>query len=204
MLKTLACLVGAMTAASALLGWIDPHTGARFQSRTSGLRAEAFRLQPDARSLWPEYRRSDSASSDTTLRLARSLVADDVMVREGQWRDVEILAGPVMTASAPLLAATANRDEYHFHIGLKGRPTRTSRWSRQEAFAGYPHTVRIQVARREEHQPTLPSQWHCVRALFAALDEAIAPAGMPLPVRLQAEWAQVYAADRTAVHFDER
>ncbi len=194
MLKTLACLVGAMTAASALLGWIDPYAGARFQSRTSGLRAAAFRLQPDARSLWPEYSRSHNPSSDTALSLARSLVADDVVVREGQWNDVEILAWPVMTTSAPLLAATANRNEYHFRIDLEGRPSRTSRWSRQEAFAGYPHTVRIQIACREGHQPMSPAQWHCLRALFAALDEAIAPAGMRLPVRLQAEWTQVYAS----------
>ena len=39
------------------------------------------------------------------------------------------------------------------------------------------------------------AQWDCVRALITALDEAIAPEGASLPVRLQEDWTHAYVVE---------
>ncbi len=163
----LVCLVGAMTGTSALLGWIDP---------SPAIRAEAPPLE-------------------TVLRQARSLVTADVVIREAQWRKIEILAGPASAGSAAYLTATAYHSTYHFHVDLEGRPTRASGWSYQHSFDEQPRAVRVQVACWKPHQPMSRAQWQSVRALIAELREAIATQGMDLPVCLEQEWAEVYGLE---------
>ena len=160
----LACLVGAMTLTSALLGWIDPSQPAAY-------------LPP---------------SFETLLSSARLLVGENVRVEPDRWSEAEILAGPVAGAAAPFLAATADKSSSHFLVDLDGRVVRTRRWSRQQAAGMRPGTIEIQIARRRTDQPMSRAQWYAVRALITALHEAVASQQPALPVRVQQAWAEVY------------
>ena len=156
-------MAGAMMGTSALLGWMDSSH------------------PPPVRAL----------SSEETLWLARSLVADDLAIRQQQWGSIEILAAPA-TSSASFLTARADRAEHHFCVDLDGLPSRTMRWSRQVACAAPPCAVKIEVARGDGGQSMSRAQWNSVRALIAALHDAVAAEGDLFPVRLQDEWAEVY------------
>lgn len=194
MFKTLVCLVGSMTGTAALLAWMDP---------SAPLTAEA-----------PPF--------EVLLGEARSLVTDDVVVLEDRWDDVEILAGPGRTASASFLTARADiggaprNSEHHFHVDLKGRASRTPRWSRQEGSTDGKRTVSIRVMPADPDQPMSRVQWNSVRALITALSKATGrrvalrrsdlddrqdqsrPAGLSTPaltVRLEEPWARVYGLE---------
>lgn len=159
MFRTLGCLVVAMTGSAAWLGWIDP-------SVPHVAEAPAF---------------------DVVLRYARSLVTDNVVIRNNRWHSVEIVAGPARAVRPAFLAATSSAAEHHFRVDLNGRASRTTRWSRQEASPGGTDRVRIQVARTKPGQPMSRAQWRCVQALITALSE-----GVVLSVHLGDEWAQTY------------
>ena len=168
MFKTLACLIVAMIATSALLGWIDPSLP----------------------------RQANAHSLEMTSRLSHALVTDGLVTHRQEWSRIEISAGPVGETSALFLTARPERQDYHFLVDLDGRPSRTPHWVRQEDPGGLrSQTVRIQVAREKNGRPMSRSQWHCVRALVSALREAVEAEGDSLPVRLQDEWAAVYGVD---------
>lgn len=153
-----------MTGTSALLAWMDP-----------SLPVPAGTLP-----------------YDEVLRLARSIVADDGLVRSDKWRNIEILASPVSGDPRAFLTAVAGRAECDFLVDLEGRPSRTTRWARQQFPTDRRHTVTIQVFRWQERELMTRAQWRCVRALSEALREAIGPQGSPLPILLGEEWARVY------------
>jgi len=164
MFRTLGCLAGAMTGTTALLAWMDPSPPIPMET----------------------------LPFDEVLRLAHSVVADDVVIRRDKWRNIEILAGPVSGDSPPFLTAVAGPAKYDFLVDFEGRPSRTARWTQRQLSADRRHTVTIQVARWQEHQLMTRAQWRCVRALTAALQEVIVPQGTPLPVYLHEEWARIY------------
>ena len=165
MLKTLVCLAVAMTGTSGLLGWIDP---------SPPLPADAL-------------------SSDEVIRLARAVATDGLTLREGRWDKIEIVPGPVSGVSAPFLTATASRTRAHFVIDLEGRPSRTAKWTRQEAAAKDPRAISIQVARWNDGQPMSRAQWRCIRALASALNDSTSRSDKLLPVLLEKRWAETYA-----------
>ena len=162
-LKTLASLAVAMTATSALLGWIDPS---------------------------PPLPTS-SLSSDELANLGESLVAGGITVRDGRWDKIEISAGHAKNASPSYLTATSRNDS-HFLIGLDGRPTRTPKWVRQEAAAQDTHAIRIEVARRDETRGMSRVQWEAVRGLVSSLHARLSDRHVDLPVLLQGAWATAY------------
>ena len=168
MFRTLLSLVVAMTATSALLGFIDP--------------SKPVDVEPP--------------SFASVLPVARELVAGNVDLRRDHWRGVEVLAGP--TASK-FLTATAAEPDLHFVIDVDGRLHRTAEWSRQDPRSLRPRPIRIQVARRGEHEPMSRSQWHGVRALVAAIHEAVAAEQSVVEVRFEAEWATIYGLEADAV-----
>ncbi len=178
--KTLACLVTAMTGTAAFLGWLDP---------TPPLT-------------------SDVLPYGEIIRLARSAVFDDVVIRHDQWQEVEIGAADSVASGMFLSAAAAvgpramERGDSHFYVGRDGRAVRARRWRDQRALhpapwapSVSPHTIRIQVSRLREGEPMSPSQWLCVRVLVAAISEGIAPDGQGLPVRLAKGWEKVYGVE---------
>ena len=165
MLKTLVCLAVAMTGTSGLLGWIDPSP-----------------LLP-----------ADALSSDEVISLARVVATDGLTLREGRWDKIEIVSDPVSGVSAPFLTATTSRSMCHFVIDLEGRPSRTPKWTRQEAAAKDPRAISIRVARRDEGQPMSRTQWQCVRALTSALSDSTSRSDKLLPVLLEKRWAETYA-----------
>ena len=165
MLKTLGCLAVAMTGTSGLLGWIDP---------SPPLPADAL-------------------SSNEVVSLARAVAADGLTLREGRWDKIEIVSDPVSGVSAPFLTATTRRSTCHFVIDLEGRPSRTAKWTRQEAAARDPRAISIRVARRAEDQPMSRTQWQCVRALASVLSEGTRAKENTLPVLLKEHWAETYA-----------
>ena len=165
MWKTLACLVGAMTGASVLLGWMDP------SRQLAGSQPSPGEIE----------------------RLARMVVGLDsgIDLQEGRWDDIEVVTPPGPIAGGSMLAAGKATTVYHFHIDRRGRPIRTQRWRAQAAVDGLPHTVRIQVTPPLGTRPASPAQCSCIRALVAALNEALAPGGPSLPVRLPQGWEPV-------------
>lgn len=141
-----------MTGTASLLAWIDPSA------------------TPPQRTL----------SQVELLALARSLVFDDVPLRPGQWRQVEIVEGSALYSAGVLLTAGANRSECHFYIDDDGRPSRSGRWNRQLAPSEAPHTVRIEIAHDETEPFPSPAQSNSVQALLAALGGAGALLEIPV------------------------
>lgn len=163
MLKTLACLAVAMTATSALLGWIDPS----------------------------EPLPADSLSSGELADLGQSLVVDGINLHEGRWNKIEIVAGHTSDTAAPYLTATSGSST-HFLVDLNGRPGRTPQWVRQAALNRDTHAVVIEVARRSDSSGMSRVQWQAVQSLVAALGTEVCRGGDCLPVVLQGAWAQAY------------
>jgi hypothetical protein len=164
--KTLACLVAAMTCTSAFLGWLDPS----------------------------RHLLSDALPEQEIVRLARSAVLDDVVIRGDQWREVEIAAS-AGTSARPMLSAVADRSDVHFFVGADGRAMRADRWRAQRGLAGAPRTVRVGVFCRVEGEPMTAGQWLCVRELLTALNEVVTPSGYDLPVRLGKGWEAAYGVE---------
>jgi hypothetical protein len=179
MFKTLGCLIAAMVATSALLGWIDPS-------------------QPQ---------QAKAISLEAANALARSVVNEGSVVHGQPWYAIEVTAGRATAAAGTVLTASSRGERCHFLVGLDGLPSRASRWPRQgggdvgtrqrqgadAARAGL--TVRIQVAQQKTGQPMSRAQWHAVCALVSALREKLEADGATLPVYLQEEWAAVYGVD---------
>jgi len=166
MIKTLACLAVAMTATSALLSWIDPS---------------------------PPLPRV-ALSTEELAGLGQSLVTDGVTVREGRWARIEISAGDAGELAGSYLAATSHSTT-HFLVDLDGRPTRTTRWVRQEDTAQDGHSIRIEVARHGSVDRMSRVQWLAVRGLVAAIHARIADGPSRLPVLLQGGWAAAYGLE---------
>ncbi len=151
MLRTLSCLAGAMTGTASLLAWIDPS------------------LPPSAQTL----------SQAEMFSLARSVVFDGVRVRPTQWRDVEVVEGPVVRSEGVLLTADVDRSECHFRIDDQGRFSRARLWDRQLPPSDAPHTIRIEIAQTNVRPFPSSAQESSVHALLVALDEASADAWQP-------------------------
>ena len=170
MWKTLGFLVAAMTGTSVLLGWMDPSP------------------RPV----------SDAPSPSEIERWARLVVGVEsgIDLQTGRWDDIEIVPAPGSPAGGSMLAAGHGSTSYHFHVDRRGRPTRAKRWREQAATDGLPHTVRIEVAPLAGAQPLSTVQCFCVRALVAALNDALASGGPSLPVRLPPAWEDVIDIER--------
>lgn len=170
MWKTLACLVVAMTGASVLLGWMDPSRGLA----------------------------SKQLSHSEIERLARLVVGVDrgIDLQGGRWDDIEVVAAPGPIATGSMLAAGKATTVSHFQVDRRGRPIRARSWREQDADAGSPHTVRIQVAPPAGARPLSPTQCFCIRELIAALNEALVPVDRSLPVRLPQSWEDAVDIER--------
>ena len=153
--KTLACLVGAMTGTTTLLGWIDPS-----------------HLVP------PEV----LAPGELVL-LARSVVGDPGRIDVDQWDEVEVSTGAGPTRMGRLLATRADPAHYHFYIDTAGRPVHTSRWQEQEAAWPGSKAVRIEVANRGAGLPWNAAQMRCVQVVVSVLNEALGAHETGIPVR---------------------
>lgn len=166
MLKTLVCLAVAMTGTAAFLHWLDP---------SSTLRAPTL------------------AAHDVAV-LVRSLVTDAVDIKPDQWKDVEVVAGPIGGNAGTPLTASPDSAGCHFYIDQAGRPSRARGWSRQMPPDDAPHTVRIQVARASGagEFPT-PLQWFTIRNLVEALDAALLQNGA-MRVYIQGDSADAAAS----------
>ncbi len=142
MLKTIAALVGSMTATSFLLGWMDP---------SNALTAP-------------------TPSVDELLPIARLLVADDVTIDPERWHGMEILTGH--RRGSTLLAAQTGHQRHHFHIDAAGLISRTTGWTRQQLVGPSASlvTVRIDPSTVDMHMSR--AQWNGVHALLLALEEA--------------------------------
>ena len=153
--KTLACLVGAMTGTTTLLGWIDPS-----------------HLVP------PE-----GLAPGELVLLARSVVGDPGRININQWEEVEVTTGSGPTGTGRLLAARSHPSHYHFHIDAAGRPVHTSRWQEQQSAWPGSKVVRIEVADRGAGLPWNAAQMRCVQVVVSVLDEILGDPETDLPVR---------------------
>jgi len=120
MWKTLACLVGAMTVTAALLTWIEP--------KGSSLR---------------------SFGSDVPVQSARSAIFENVSIKPGAWRTVEVFAIDPDADSSMLLAKNADSFS-HFCVHADGSVSRTSAWLKQRHIGASPRAIRIMVAPAQE------------------------------------------------------
>lgn len=153
--KTLACLVGAMTGTTTLLGWIDP---------SHPVPSEVL------------------APGDLVL-LARSVVGDPGRIDVDQWEEVEVTTATSPTKAGRLLAARSGPIPYHFHIDAAGRPVHTSRWQEQQAVWPGSKVVRIEVANRGAGLPWNEAQMRCVQVVVSVLNEVLGGSETGLPVR---------------------
>ncbi len=170
MVKTLAYLVVAMTGTSMLLGWLDPS------------------LPPSAGAL----------SNDVIIHLAREAVTQDVEILGDEWAEVRV-GLDARTLSSTLLAAPAGRADWHFLVGVDGRPSRAVTWQSQEQVPGSPHVVHIHVVEAIDGGLVSSAQWLCVRALIASLDRAAGQGGETLPVQFDDSIDRLYV-DHRLIH----
>ncbi len=169
-IKTLVCLVGAMTGTTTLLGWMNPSQSFPPEELTSG----------------------------DLIHVARSVVDDDVRIDAGLWEEVEVLTSIDPGAMGPFLAAHADRGDYHFYIDGNGRPVRTGRWRRQQPSPLRPNAIRIEVASRGDSLLLTSAQLRCLRAIVAVLSESLGYAGAELPVRWGQDGRKDHGLDRAA------
>lgn len=195
--NTMLCLVVAMTATSALLGWMDPST-------TSPA------LPP---------------SPSVFLPIARAAVERADGQTELQWSTIDVLAGPAQSVTdseggPTFLAARSSQrlveddteSDCHFRVDRNGVPFATRYWIEQRSLEQTPETIRIQIDRLENDERMTRAQWFCVRALALALseldhtepvmaspldleDSRLLTAHMPdvgVPLRLNENWGQIY------------
>lgn len=165
MFNTLVCLAGAMSATTALLGWMVPAAPA------------------------------SAPSLDTILRDARTAVGQGLADNDGRWNTVAILPEKSVGSRMSFLIASAEQADCHFHIDFEGRATPTSRWLRQGTVEGDANVVRVRVASRGQGQPMSRAQWQCLRALVDALQDATAHDDAPLLVRIDGSWAETYGME---------
>ncbi|MFQ5414352.1 MAG: hypothetical protein ACE5E6_07820 [Phycisphaerae bacterium] len=170
--RTLACLVGAMTAAAALLAWADP-TGAL-----------------------PE----PALSTEQIIALAEARVVDATRAGAAMWREIAITPGTALPGHGTKLVGAPARDDVHFSVDVDGRAECGLPWRRQQFVTGAAGAVRIEVVEPSAGGPMTSSQWLCVRTLIAALNRRVMPPGGSLPIRLHAAWARVYGLEEGAVH----
>ena len=142
MLKTLAVLVGSMTATSFLLGWMDPSS--------------------------PLV--SPTPSVDDLLPLARLLVADDVKIDPAQWQGMELLTG--RRRGSTLLAAQTANQGHHFHIDAAGMISRTTGWTRQQYVGSSTGVVIVRIVPSTTDKHMSRGQWNGIHALLLALEES--------------------------------
>lgn len=175
MFKTLGFLAVAMTAASALLGWIDPS------------------VEPPE----PEL------TAQQVLSRATALVENNVDIRSGQWLDIDILSGPPVQYSGRLLTASADTDQAHFYVDEMGHLFRGVMWKYQEASNEEPDSIRIRVSSLGEYQPMSAAQWTGLRALISSLNKSLSGTDSSVPVYLEESWGNIYGLDAgTAIHVD--
>lgn len=154
MIRTLACLGIAMTGTALLLGWLNP---------ARGLSAVAV-------------------TPDEAWSLAWSAVADEVAAPGGAWTAVDVVSDAA--TSAAMLAASADSGAWHFEVTREGRPCRGRLWDDQHYLDRFPGVVRIRLPRRWSESEPPTSQVIGLRALLGVLNDALAPSGSSLPVRM--------------------
>ncbi len=167
MVRTIVCLVAAMSATSALLGWMDP--------------SPAVPLRP--------------LTIETALHEARSIVAESPWIAGEPWERIEVLAGASSEAVPAFLTATASRDRHHFRVELDGRLSSTTNRHRCEPATDDACAVRVEIARPEERQVMSRAQWNSLRALITALYEAANRANPACPVTFDETWAKLYGLE---------
>lgn len=156
MVKVLALLVVAMTITAALLVWIEP-------SSTS------------AQDIVPLL----------AAQQAERVVAFDVGVPEGRWRQIEVAMFPNASAVRfSTLTAIMPRDRFHFVVGANGFIRATTFWLGQEGIGEPSDIVRVGVA-CEPNSPVSFVQKLALEALLNELERQCSPPGVRLSVLVQ-------------------
>lgn len=147
MLRTLACLAGAMTSTTVFLHWLDPSLASPMKT----------------------------LHENEIKALSRSLVTDSIEIRRELWRQVAVVPDSVRGGDGIFLAASPDISLCHFYVDDSGLPSRARGWARQITSPDSPNTIRIQVARvRDASEFPADSQWLAIRGLVSALDAALA------------------------------
>ncbi len=157
MFKTLLALAVAMTATTALLGWVDP---------------SVTLLEP-------------VATVEGVLPTARELVGRRVGANPGRWQRIEVALSARPAPSSRMLTANLDRNDHHFSVDERGRLSSTHRWREQTRIGDRSDTIRIRVSSMNEGAELSEAQLNALRALVLALDEAVSPPENHLSVTLQ-------------------
>lgn len=154
MFKTLAALAVAMTATTALLGWVDPSVPL------------------------PDF----VATVEDVLPVARDLVADGLGLRSAGWRTIEVASIGENAPADRMLAAAPHRRDHHFAVDRRGRVSNTRAWREQAQLIDTPNTIRIRLMLVNDGAEPTPAQLSALRALVLALDEAVGSTDIRLAV----------------------
>ncbi len=119
---------------------------------------------------------------DEAWSLAWSAVADEVAAPGGPWTAVDVVSDAA--SSAALLVAAADDGQWHFEVTREGRPCRGRLWGDQHYLDRFPGIVRIRLPQRWSESEPPTSQVIGLRALLGVLNDALAPSGSSLPVRM--------------------
>ncbi len=122
---------------------------------------------------------------DDIVRLARGEVAENVVILDEKWLEVEVAAAPDGIFGSAMLAATSHSSDWHFSVDRNGIPTRGDAWSNQRVAAQSPGSVRILVMELEDGGTMSKAQWFCIQALVTAINDALGLEEVSLPISLQ-------------------
>lgn len=148
----------AMTGTAAVLAWMDPSI--------PSLEAE---LSPVELARW-----------------ADTVVAEEVELIGGLWREIEVVAEDAPAARG-MLAAGSTDPAAHFHVDSLGRLTRTAVWEEQTPAVGDNYSIRILVSLPRETRRLSARQWSGVQALLRSLDSTGVLPTYPAIVRVAAD-----------------
>jgi len=154
MFRTLVSLVVAMTATTALLGWIDP-------------------------SAVPS---PSTPTVEDVLPIARSLVADGLRYRHAEWRSVQVRISTPTMRSERWLAASPDGGDHHFAVDDQGRSSNTALWLAQAPVEALSATIVVHLIPHRDHLEPTDAQVNAARALVLALNELAGPPDVPLVV----------------------
>jgi hypothetical protein len=172
-LKTLTCLVGAMTGTATLLAWMDP----------------SLPFTPDP------------VDFDDLQAAVDELVFEGTDLGPASWDAVEIVTDLDGPARSAMLAGRPDGPTWHFYIDGRGRLSRSEHWYRQWPVPEAPERVRIAVAGSGPGAPMAEPQGRCLQVLVAALNHALSRGdGRALSIEVDENWAAAYGlAPRTSL-----
>jgi hypothetical protein len=178
MIKMLACLVGSMCGAAALLAWIEPGAGRAF-------------LDPAQ-----------------MAEFVHQVVASDDASPLRTWQNIVIDHQPGDASGRARLAATWERPstDHHFRIDADGALLSSPAWQRQDDCPmpdGRAGTIRIVLTCPADAGRVPAAQWLTLRALLTELNRDCATAGAQLPVTIRGSVSSPSPSPSVANHLRE-